>query len=247
MGSYFAGIKAGTLSGILYVAGLAAFNVLLLYALKGDVLQAINQANPVDCPLVQTVNGSAQDCFDLVVSVSVPFVSFVSIFVVLFVSGLFGLYYDSLPGGSAVVKGLFFGAIAVFCMVFVVPLFFGLGLIYAFNLPSEVATGGFLLCWTPVFGYLLGRLYKKYTRAIDFSSQDPNLLKVMVDGRDSTGQSRTFATTSSHKLRAEVAEGASFREWEATDGILLEDPRSFETTMEVNNDGRIVGKVGTKY
>ena len=247
MGSYFAGIKAGTLSGILYVAGLAAFNVFLLYALKGDVLTAINQANPLDCPLVQNVNGSVQECFDLVVSVSVPFVSFVSIFVVLFVSGLFGLYNDSMPGGSSIVKGLFFGAIVVFCMIFVVPLFFGLGLIYAFNLASEVATAAFLLCWTPVFGYLLGRLNKKYTRAVEFSSQDPDLLRVVVDGRDCTGRVRTFATTSNHKLRAEIGEGASFREWEATDGITLEDLRSFETAMEVNNNGRIVGKVGAKY
>jgi hypothetical protein len=247
LGSFFAGIKAGTLGGILYVAGLAAFNVGLLYALRPDVLTAINQANPVACPLVQNVNGSVQDCFDLVVSVSVPFTSFVSVFVVLFISGLFGLYYDSLPGRSAVIKGLFFGAIVVFCMIFVVPFLFGLGLIYAFNFSSGVATALFLLCWTPVFGYLLGRLYKKYTRVVEFSSQDPDLLKVVVDGSYSTGRERTFAATSNHRLRADIAEGASFREWEATEGITLEDSRSFETTMEVNGDGRVVGKVGPKY
>jgi len=247
MGSFFAGIKAGTLGGILYVAGFAAFNVVLLYALKPDVLTAINQSNPVACPLVQNVNGSVQDCFDLVLSVSVPFSAFVSIFVVLFTSGLFGLYYDSLPGRSAIIKGLFFGAIVVFCMIFVVPLVFGLGLIYAFNFSSGVATAVFLLCWTPVFGYLLGRLYKKYTRAVEFSSQDPALLKVVVDGRDSTGRVKTFATTSSHRLRADIEEGASFREWEATEGIALEDSRSFETTMEVKDGGKIVGKVGPKY
>ena len=247
MGSFFAGIKAGTLGGILYVAGLAAFNVILLYALKGDVLTAINQSNPVACPLVPNVNGSAQDCFDLVVSVSVPFISFVSIFVVLFISGLFGLYYDSLPGRSTTIRGLFFGAIVVFCMVIVVPLFFGLGLIYAFNMQSDIASAVFLTCWTAVFGYLLGRLYKKYTRTVEFSSEDPSLLKVVVDGKDSTGREKTFATTSNHKLRAEIAEGASFREWEATGGVALEDTRSFETTMEVNGNGKILGRVGAKY
>jgi hypothetical protein len=247
MGSFFAGIKAGTVGGIIYVAGLAAFNVILLFALRHDVLIAINQSNPVYCPEVANANGSVQDCFNLVLSVSVPFISFVSIFVVLFFSGLFGLYFDSLPGRSATVKGLFFGAIVVFCMIFVVPLFFGLGLIYAFNLPSDVATAAFLLGWTPVFGYLLGRLYKKYTRAIELSSQDHNLLKVVVDGRDCTGRVKTFATTSSHRLRAEIAEGASFREWVASEGIALEDSRSFETTMEVNNNGKVVGNVGPKY
>ena len=247
MGSFFAGIKAGTLGGILYVAGLAAFNVILLYALKADVLTAINQSNPVACPMVPNVNGSVQDCFDLVISVSVPFVSFVSIFVVLFISGLFGMYYDSLPGSGATVRGLFFGAIVVFCMIFVVPLFFGLGLIYAFDLTSSAATAAFLICWTPVFGYLLGRLYKKYTRTVAFSSIDPGLLKVVVDGRDSTGRVKTFATTSSHRLRAEIAEGASFKEWESTGGVGLEDSRSFETVMEVNGDGKIVGNVSPKY
>ena len=194
MGSFFAGIKAGTLSGILYVAGLAAFNVILLYALRGDVLNAINQSNPVSCPLVPNVNGSVQDCFDLVVSVSVPFVSFVSIFVVLFISGLLGMYYDSFPSRSATVKGLFFGAIVAFCMVFVVPLFFGLGLIYAFDLRSDVATAAFLLCWTPVFGYLLGRFYKKSTRAVEFNRQEQDLLKLVVHGRHSTRRLRTIAS-----------------------------------------------------
>ena len=69
----------------------------------------------------------------------------------------------------------------------------------------------------------------------------------MVDGRDCTGKARTFATTSSHKVRAEAAEDASFKEWEAAGGITLEDVRSFETVMEVNGDGKLTGKVGTKY
>jgi hypothetical protein len=104
-----------------------------------------------------------------------------------------------------------------------------------------------MLLWTPLFGYLLGRLYKKYTREVEFSSQDPELLRVVVDGRESTGKVKTFATTSNHKLRAEVAEDASFKEWQATGGVSLEDTRSFETTMEVNDNGKLVGNVGTKY
>ena len=68
-----------------------------------------------------------------------------------------------------------------------------------------------------------------------------------MDRQDCTGKARTFAATSSHKVRAEVAEDASFKEWEATGGITLEDTRSFETVMEVGGDGTLRGVVGPKY
>ncbi len=241
MGSFFAGIKAGTLGGIMYVGGIAVFNVLLLYALRGTVLTAISQAYPDTCPIIQNVNGSAADCFQSVVAVDVPFIAFVAFFISLIYAGIFGLYYDSLPTRGPTVKGLIFAGIIGVNLVF-----FGFSG-YVFDAASGAATGLLMLLWTPVFGYVLGRLYKKYTRAVEFSSQDPKLLKIVVDGRDSTGRLKTFATTSNHKVRADVAEDASFREWEATGGITLDDGRSFETTMEVNDNGRLVGKVGPKY
>jgi len=240
MGSFFAGIKAGTLSGILYVGGIAIFNVLLLYALQPTVYRVMSSSYP-QCPWPPNVNGSAADCFQSVVAVDVPFIAFVAFFITLAYTGIFGLYYDSLPTRRPTVKGLIFGAIVGFNLVF-----FGFSG-YVFDSESAAATAAVMLLWTPVFGYLLGRLYKKYTRVVEFSSQDPNLLKVLVDGRDSTGRSKTFARTSSHKLRAEVAEDASFKEWEATSGVVLEDARSFETSMEVNEDAKLVGKVGPKY
>ena len=241
MGSFFAGIKAGTISGILYVGGIAAFNVVLLYALQTTALNAISQAYPQSCPLTANVNGSAADCFQSVVAVDVPFIAFVAFFITLLYAGVFGLYYDSLPNRGSTVKGLIFAAVIGLSLVF-----FGFSG-YVFDSESAVATALVMLLWTPVFGYLLGRFYKKYTRTVEFSSQNPELLRVVVDGRDSTGRMKTFATTSNHKLRAEVAEDASFKEWQATGGISLEDARSFETTMEVNENGKLVGNVGTKY
>jgi len=241
LGSFFAGIKAGTLSGILYIGGLAVFNVVLLYALQNSALHAISQAYPQSCPLTPNVNGSAADCFQSVVAVDVPFIAFVAFFITLIYAGVFGLYYDSLPNLGSTVKGLIFAAVIGLSLVF-----FGFSG-YVFDFESGVATALVMLIWTPFFGYLLGRLYKKYTREVEFSSQNPELLKIIVDGRDSTGRVKTFATTSNHKLRAEVAEDASFKEWQAAGGISLEDARSFETTMEVNDKGKIVGNVGTKY
>jgi len=241
LGSFFAGIKAGTLSGVLYVGGMAVFNVVLLYALQSSALNAISQAYPKDCPRIANATGSAADCFQSVVAVDVPFIAFVAFFITLIYAGVFGLYYDSLPTRGSTIKGLIFAAVIGLSLVF-----FGFSG-YVFDSESGVATTLMMLLWTPLFGYLLGRFYKKYTREVEFSSQDPGLLKVVVDGRDSTGRVKTFATTSNHKLRAEVAEDASFREWQATGGISLEDARSFETTMEVNDNGKLVGMVGTKY
>ncbi len=241
MGSFFAGVKAGTLGGILYVGGIAVFNVILLYSLKATVLVEISHSYPQSCPLTPSVNGSAEDCFSSVLSVDVPFVAFVAFFITLAYSGLFGIYYDSIPIRRATVKGLMAAAVVGFNLIF-----FGFSG-YVFDSQSAVATAVMMIVWTPLFGFLLGRLYKKYTRVVEFSTQDEGLLKVVVDGRDATGRAKTFATTSSHKLRAEVSEDASFKEWEASGGVTLEDPRSFETGMEVNGDGAVKGIVGQKY
>lgn len=242
MGSLFAGIKAGTLSGVLYVGGMAAFNVVLLYALKQDVLTVIRGSYPSICTPVATVNGtSIEDCFASVVAVDVPYIAFVAFFVALLYAGLFGRYYDSLPSSSPTLKGELVSVLVGANLVF-----FGFSGFY-FDFEASAATGAFLIGWTVVFGYFLGRLYKKYTRLVAFESQDPKLLRVLVDGRDSTGKSRTFAHTSNHRIRAEVADDASFKEWEPTGGVKLEDPRSFETVMEIEDHGTLTGKVGGKY
>ena len=242
MGSFFAGIKAGTLGGILYVGGMALFNVALLYALKPEVLDLIQSSYSTVCATGAGNSTSAiEDCFSSVVSVDVPYVAFVAFFITLICAGLFGRFYDSLPAKGATWKGETFAAI-----IGVTLIFFGFSGFY-FDTTSATATSAFVIAWTILFGYFLGRLYRKYTRVVEISSQDEGLLKVMVDGRDRTGKAPTFATTSSHRVRAEVGEDASFKEWEATGEITLEDVRSFETVMEVNGDGKLTGKVGTKY
>ena len=241
MGSFFAGIKAGTLSGVLYVGGLAAFNVVVLYALKPDVITIINQYNPASCPMVPNVNGSVEDCFSSLVAVDVPFRAFVAFFITLLYSGLLGMYYESFPGKNQAAKGIILGGVVGVNLVF-----FGYGG-YVFDAESATITGAFLIVWTAVFGYFVGRLYKKYTRVVEFTSQDQSLLRILVDGRDRTGKSRTFATTSNHRIQAELAEDASFKEWAPSGGVSLEDPRSYETVMEVTGDGAIAGKVSKKY
>jgi hypothetical protein len=186
------------------------------------------------------VNGSAQDCFSSLVSYDVPFLAFVAFFITLLYAGVFGIYFDALPGKSTI-KGLILAAVVAINLVF-----FGYSG-YIFNFESAAASTVFLVLWTSVFGYLLARFYRKYTRPIRFESQDSGLLRILVDGRDQTGKERTFALTSNHRLRAEVSDDASFKEWATLGGITLEDSRSFETTMEVNGEGTVKGTVASKY
>ena len=241
MGSFFAGIKAGTLSGIVYVGGMAAFNVALLYAMKPEVFNVISTSYGSICGASAT-NSTAniESCFDSVVAVDVPYIAFVAFFVALVYAGLFGRYHDALPGSSTTLK-----AEAIAALVGVNLVVFGFSGFY-FSTEAATVTGAFLVGWTIVFGYYLGRLYRKYTRVVEVTSQNPDLLKVLVDNSDLTGKSRTFAATSNHKLKALLSDNASFKGWTPKGGVTLEDPKSFETVMEVNGNGSISGKVSKK-
>ena len=245
MGSFFAGIKAGTLAGVVYFGGLALFNVGVLYAFESETLGAMTRSFSQICTtssvINSTITGNPQDCFASVVTILIPTAAFLGFFISLVCAGLLGRYYENFPGRHPVVRGETMGVIV------------GLGILllglagYYFTDSAAILINGFFLVWTVLYGYLLGKLYKRYTREVKFESQDDALLRILVDGRDHTGKSWTFAQTSNHRLRAEVADDASFKEWEGTDGIKLEDSRSFETTMEVTEDGRLKGMVGKKY
>ena len=234
MGSFLAGIKAGTLSGILYVGGIALFNVLLLIALKPTVLNVISSSG------LCASGSSLEDCFYLVLAYDVPFLAFIGFFIALLYSGVFGLWYDGFPGGWAV-KGEIIAAVVGLNLVF-----FGYSGFY-FDSVSALVGGVFFLVWTGAYGYVIGKLYKRYTRLVTFQSEDRDSLRVLLDGRELTGRTRTLALTSTHKLRAELSEGASFKEWVASGGVSLDDTRSFETTFEVGGDGLVKGRVGKKY
>ena len=234
MGSFLAGVKAGTLAGLGYVGGIALFNVLLWFALKPEVLTAISQTG------LCSSGTSLEDCFSLVLSYDVPFLAFIDFFIALLYCGVFGIFYDRLPGGP-IIKGETIAGIVGINLVFL-----GYSGLY-FNYESALAVAVFLLAWTAVFGYVVGRLYKRYTRLVSFESEDSESLKVALDGREVTGKARTLSLMSTHKLAANVSEGSSFKEWVSSGGISLEDNRSFETTFEVNGDGLVKGRVGKKY
>ena len=234
------GIKAGTLGGFIYIGGLAVFNIVLLYAFKPEAFTLISQNFPA-CSGTSGNSTAISACFNSVIDWYIPYIALLGFFVSLFFSGLFGRFYESLPGRSYLAKG---ESIAILA---------GLGLLvgdlYGVLLGSAetYALAAFFIAWTAFYGVIMGRLYRRYTRLVRFESVDPKLVRVMVDGKDFTGKARTFATTSNHMVRAEVAEGASFREWSVSGGVVLEDPRSFETFMEVNGDGLLKVQGTLKY
>ena len=239
MGSFFAGVKAGTLGGILYIGGLAVFNAALLYSFKSDALRLISQHAPEYCPASNS--SSIEGCFNSVVVIYLPYVAFLGFFVSLFFAGFFGWGYESFPGKSPFAKGEVVAVLVALAIV--------LGDLYGVVLGPLQADllVVFFVVWTGLYGLVLGRLYSRYTRVVRFESVDDKLVKVIVDGKDYTGKSRTFAHTSAHKVRADVDEGASFKEWIVSGGVTIEDPRSFETVMEVNGDGLLKVQGARKY
>ena len=63
--------------------------------------------------------------------------------------------------------------------------------------------------------------------------------RILVDGRDMTGKSRTFAFNSTHSIRADAREG-SFKGWATSGGVKVEDPRAYDTAMEIEGDGSLM-------
>ncbi len=243
MGSFFAGVKAGTLAGLVYVGGLAAFNVFLLYLLKPEVISIITQSYAQVCTPTAGVNATTiavEDCFSSVVVVYVPLIAFLGFFVSLVYAGVFGSLYELLPGKRADSKGVTMAVIVGFSL-----LLLNLTGIY-FSVTAKVATVIAFVALTFVYGVVLGRLYRRYTREIQFISKDEKLLRILVGRRDYTGKTRTFAARSTHDIMAEVREGASFKEWSVSGGVKVEDARSYETTMEVEGDGILKGHAAAK-
>lgn len=242
MGSTLAGVKAGVLAGVAYIGSLAVFNVIILYAAKPAVLNYISNNFQQGCPLTSGVNGtSVADCYASLAPVYVPFIAFIGFFVAILWAGIFGRFYESIPGRSAYTKG-----IAVALVVAINLILFQLEGV-TFETAATEAITVFLVVTTLAFGVMLGDLYVRYTRTVLFVSQDAKALKIMVDHRDVTGKTRTFAVKSTHNVRADTSGGSAFREWVVSGGVTVEDQKSYETPMEVDGDGMLKAIASKKY
>ena len=242
MGSMLAGIKAGVIAGIAYIGSLAVANLAILYLLKSDIFAFITTHFNDVCSPISSVNAtSIQDCFNSLAPVYLPFIAFFGFFVTLVYSAVFGRLYDMLPGRVPVMKGLMVAPFAAISLVYLDLLGF------TFELPATEVLVVILLGSTIAYGVILGRFYKRYTRVIQFVSEDESALRIIVGRTDLTGKTSTLAANSTHNIEAKVTEDSSFKGWSVSGGVAVEDAKSFDTTMEVNGDGLLKGLVAKKY
>ena len=233
MGSAFAGAKAGIIGGIFFAGSLGIFNYLLLVLLKPSVLAAL--AKTPECSGV-VPSGTAQpveDCFTAIVAVLIPLSAFIVFILSLVFAIIYGKFFESYPGRDYRVR-----ALIVSYLMLVFLLLFGLEGIFV-DEPQRLAIVAFDAVATGVYAYLLGKFYKRYTRVIEFSSPEPEPIKIMIGRKNVTGKTLTFSTRSSHKVVARASEKTVFREWSYSGGVTVEDPNSFETIMRVDGDGML--------
>jgi len=237
LGSAFAGVKAGILAGIPYSVSMGLFNVLVLYLLRVDVLQFLstNLSSACGGPISGGTLPSAEECLSSVILVYIPFFTFLAFIISLLFAGAYGLFFEHIPGQSYKVR-----AVSVGFLLLISLLLLGLGGL-TFEFLARVMISVFDLVITVGYALILGNLYRRYTREVEFISQDESSLKIIVDGRNLTGKIRTFHLRSSHQVTGDTSEGSTFKEWATSGGVSVEDSRSFKTTIEVDGDGMLKG------
>jgi hypothetical protein len=242
LGSMLAGVKAGVVAGIVYIGILVLANLGVLFFAKQDILTYITNNFSLVCSPVSSVNStSIQDCFNSLAPVYLPFIAFVGFFVTIVYSAMFGRMYDRIPGSGPVFKGLLVAPLVAISLLF----FQLIG--FTFELSVTEALVVVLILATFAYGFLMGRFYKRYTRVIQFVSDDDSALRIIVGRSDLTGKTTTMAANSVHNIEAKVTEDMSFKGWSVSGGVTVEDSRSFETTLEVKGDGMLKGQIAKKY
>ena len=226
MGSALAGAKAGILGGIFFAGAAGAFNIAILEAFSGTVL-ALFQQNAA----CTTGSITPQDCFSALLTTDIPsLVIFpIAAFGILF-GGLYGMYFEFLPG-----KGYSIRAVAAGMGLLIFILFFGTAGLTA-DENQKLLMDAFDVFAMVVYSLIIARYYRKYTREVEFQTPDPKRLKITVDGKNFTGKLRTLGVHSSHTIRA-PSESGTFHEWLVSGGVSVLDSKSFETTMRVDGDG----------
>ena len=237
-----AGLKAGVVAGLVYIGALVLANLGVLYLLKKDIINYITNNFSVVCTSTGSASStSVQDCFNSLAPVYLPFIAFAGFFLVLGYSALFGRMYERLPGQGPYFKGLLIAPLVAISIVF----FQFLG--FTFEPAATEALAAVLVLATVVYGLLIGRFYRRYTRLIQFVSEDDSALRIIVGRSDLTGKTMTLAANSVHNIEAKVGEDSSFKGWSVSGGVAVEDAKSFETSMEVKGDGLLKGQVAKKY
>lgn len=227
LGSLLGGLKAGIVGSVFMAASISAFNAVVLFAFKGEVLSVLTSTATLDCSSSPAVT---QSCFDNLIFPGIPEYDFVRVLIVAMCFSLtMGMYFDYIPGATYSRKTL----TASFVML-ILMLFLGLYGIVA-DATEEVLMVSFELVAAGVFAVIFASLYRRFTREVEFQAQRTGL-KVMVDRRDVTGKKRTFTDNSAHTVEA-VTGGKPFRGWLVSGGVTVESARSQKTRMRIAGDG----------
>ncbi len=233
MGSAFAAVKAGILGGIFYAGITGLFNLFVVFSFKNSALSVLSKFQECSGITVSGPVSTPNECFSALIAVLVPYSVFIIFLVSLVFSSAFGIFFESLPGRSYATRA----SIVAFIMI-ILLLYTGFeGISFDTQQRVMIATFDFIMAY--LYATILGSLYKRYTRMVEFSSQDPGLLRIILGRKDVTGKTRTVAANSSVKVRASPLGNAAFKEWSYSGGVTLEDSKSFETVMRVAGDGML--------
>ncbi len=185
------------------------------------------QANPV----CTTGSATPDDCFSTLLTADIPsLVVFpTAVFGILF-GGLYGVYYEFLPGRGYRIK-----AVAAGMGMLIMILFFGVAGLTTDQTQKAIMDAFDTLAML-FYAVIIARFYRRYTREVEFESPDPEKLKITVDGKNYTGKVKTLSLHSTHSIRGPSESGA-FKGWLVSGGVSVLDAKSFETTMRVDGDG----------
>jgi hypothetical protein len=176
--------------------------------------------------------GTPQDCFSTLLTADIPSLVIFPIAVLgILFGGLYGLYFEFLPG-----RGYRIRAVAAGMGMLVMMLVLGVPSGITSDSTQRFLMDAFDIAAMLVYAVIIARYYRKYTREVEFVSPDPKKLKITVDGKNFTGKLKTMSLHSTHTVRAPSESGA-FHAWLVSGGISVLDSKSFETTMRVDGDG----------
>jgi len=230
LGSGLAGAKAGILGGIFFAAAAGLFNIAILEFYSSNVLAYFQTIS-----VCTTAPTTTQDCFSTLLTADIPsLVMFPIAILGIVFGGLFGIYFEFLPGHGYQIK-----ALAMSMLLFIFLIVFDLaGSTSTTDQTQLLLVRMFDAIAMLGYAFIIARYYKKFTREVEFVSSDLEKLKITVDGKNFTGKTKTLSVHSTHTVRA-PSESGTFHQWLVSGGVSVLDAKSFETTMRVDGDGML--------
>jgi vacuolar-type H+-ATPase subunit I/STV1 len=151
MGSAVTGLKAGLVGGVAYGAIAAILSYVSVLSLKSTIMSSIQNSLPANSPI------TANQVYQIALVIAPVAAVIVGILGGLLLGAIYGWVVERIPGGSFVIKGLFFGLVLWFIfsvLVGAANLEYGL-----LDYLSGLATG---IVPAVVFGAILGYLYSRF-------------------------------------------------------------------------------------